>query len=204
MNGVRMWLDRGEENPVVFLLFSYYMQKLQEWFALLFALLVIPILAGYVHFCVYLEKEPYIIWSCWFLLCSTHMRYCLTVILMIFFIRIIREKFKFTSHAHSWSLANIIVLCRLGSINVVFLSYYYRERNKLKWKIYMIRPFPNKNWWEFQIFYIRPYSAVHSAQWDLDITMGGAQPALKQFAFIFDDVSCIYHHKIWHAYNVNC
>ncbi len=29
----------------------------------------------------------------------------------IFFIHIIREKFEFISHAHSWSFANIIVLC---------------------------------------------------------------------------------------------
>ncbi len=50
----------------------------------------------------------------------------------IFFIRIICEKFKFTSHAHSWSFANIIILCRLGSVHVIFLSYYYRERTELK------------------------------------------------------------------------
>ncbi len=33
----------------------------------------------------------------------------------------------------------------------------------------MIRPFLNKNWHEFQKFYIHPRSAVDSAQWDLDI-----------------------------------
>ncbi len=87
----------------------------------------------------------------------------------IFFIRIIHEKFEFTLHAHSWSLANIIVLCQLGSVHVVFLSYYYRERTELKWKIYMICPFPNKNWREFQIFYILPCSAVDLALWDLGI-----------------------------------
>ncbi len=70
-------------------------------------------------------------------------------LVMIFFIRIICEKFEFTSHAHSWSFTNIIVLCRLHSVHVVFLSYYYRERTELKWKMYMIRPFPNKNWCEF-------------------------------------------------------
>ncbi len=53
----------------------------------------------------------------------------------IFFIPIMREKLEFTSHAHSWSFSNIIVLCRLGSIHVVFLSYYYWERTELKWKI---------------------------------------------------------------------
>ncbi len=43
-NGVRMWLDWEVENRVV-LLFSCYTQKLREWFTLLFALLVVPILA---------------------------------------------------------------------------------------------------------------------------------------------------------------
>ncbi len=87
----------------------------------------------------------------------------------IFFIPIICEKFEFTLHAHSWSFANIIVLCRLGSIHVVFLSYYYQERTKLKWKIYMIRALPNRNWCEFQTFYIRPRSSTDSAQWDWGI-----------------------------------
>ncbi len=87
----------------------------------------------------------------------------------IFFIPIIREKFEFTSHAHSWSFANIIILCRLGSVHVVFLSYYYRERTKLKWKIYMIRALPNRNWREFQTFNISPRSGTDSAQWDWGI-----------------------------------
>ncbi len=34
----------------------------------------------------------------------------------------------------------------------------------------MIRPFPNKNWREFQNFHIRPRSAVDSAQWDWGIS----------------------------------
>ncbi len=89
----------------------------------------------------------------------------------IFFIHIIHEKLEFTLHAHSWSFANIIVLCRLGSIHVIFLSYYYQERTELNWKIYMIRPFPNKNWHEFQRFYIGPRSAVDSSEWDLGITV---------------------------------
>ncbi len=56
----------------------------------------------------------------------------------IFFICIICEKFEFTWHSHSWSFANVIVLCWLGAIHVIFLSYYHRERTKFKWKIYMI------------------------------------------------------------------
>ncbi len=146
MKIVWMWLDREEENWVVFLIFSCYTRKLREWFALLFALLVLSILAGYGHFLVYLEKELYIIRSCWFQLCSSCTCWCLTVILWrssLFPIK--REKFEFSSHAHSWSFANIIILCRLGSVHVIFLSYYYRERTELKWKIYMICPFPNKN-----------------------------------------------------------
>ncbi len=53
-------------------------------------------------------------------------------LVMILFIRIIREKFEFASHAHSWSFTIIIILCQLGSIYVLFLSYYYQERTKLK------------------------------------------------------------------------
>ncbi len=45
MNAVRIWLDREEENQVIFLLFSCYTRTIREWFALLFALLVISILA---------------------------------------------------------------------------------------------------------------------------------------------------------------
>ncbi len=41
---VRMWLDREEEDRVVFLLFSYYTWKVREWFALSFALVIVPIL----------------------------------------------------------------------------------------------------------------------------------------------------------------
>ncbi len=76
-NGVRMWLDREEENWVLFLLFSCYTWKLRE-----LALLVIPILAH----------------TCW-----VHTFLCL---LMIFFIPFIREKFEFNSHSHSWSFTN--------------------------------------------------------------------------------------------------
>ncbi len=162
-NGVRMWLDREEENRVVLLLFSCYTQKLREWFTLLFALLVVPILA---HTCLSWERTiHYMI----MLIPTVFLPYALVsncYLVMIFFIHIILEKFEFTLYTHSWSFANIIVLCRLGSIHVVFLSYYYRERTELKWKMYMICPFPNKNWREFQKFHIRPYSAVDSAQWD--------------------------------------
>ncbi len=42
-NEVWMWLDREEEDRVVFLLFSYYTWKVREWFALSFALVIIPI-----------------------------------------------------------------------------------------------------------------------------------------------------------------
>ncbi len=91
-------------------------------------------------------------------------------LVMIFFIRIIHEKFEFTLHAHSWSFTNEIVLCRLGSIHVIFLSYYYREITELNWNIYMICAFPNKNWCEFQNFYILPHLAVDSAQWDVGIS----------------------------------
>ncbi len=77
--------------------------------------------------------------------------------------------FKFTLHAHSWSFANIIVLCRLGSIHVIFLSYYYRQRTELKWNIYIIHALPKRNWREFQTFYIRPRSGTDLAQWDWGI-----------------------------------
>ncbi len=168
-----MWLDREEKNQVVLLLFSCYMPKLWEWFTLLFALLVIPILAHTcwvrtfscssrertVHYMIVLIPTVFI----------PYMLVSNCYLVMIFFIRIICEKVEFTSQSHSWSFANIIVLCRLGSVHFIFLSYYYWERTELKWKIYMIRPFPNKNCHEFQYLYIRSCSAVDSAHWALGI-----------------------------------
>ncbi len=111
-NGVRMWLDREEENQVVLLLFSCYTRKLQEWFALLLTLLVVHILAHtcWVHTFSCLSRERtvhYII----VLIPTVFLPYSLVsncYLVMIFFIRIIREKFEFTSHNHAWSFANII------------------------------------------------------------------------------------------------
>ncbi len=168
-----MWLDREEENWVVFLLFSCYTRKLREWFALLFTLLVIPIAAHtcWVHTFSCLSCEITIHYKI-VLITAVFLPYALVsncYLVTIFFIHIIHEKFEFTSHAHSWSFTNMSVLCRLGSVHVVFLSYYYHERTELKWTFYMIRPFPNKNWCEFQIFYIHPRSAGDSARWDLGI-----------------------------------
>ncbi len=169
-----MWLNREEENWVVFLLFSCYTWKLRELFALLFALLVIPILAHTcwvrTFSCLFRERTVHYTIA---LIPTVFLPYALVsncYLVTIFFIPIIREKFTFTLHAHLWSFANIIVLCQLGSVHVVFLSYYYRERTELKWKICMIRPFPNRNWREFQTSYIRPRSGVDSAQWDWVIT----------------------------------
>ncbi len=172
-NGVWMWLDREEENWIVFLLFSFYTRKLREWFALLFALLVVPILPHtcWVHTSSCLSRERTILYTI-MLIPTVFLPYALAsnyYLVTIFFIHIIHEKFEFTSHAHLWSFVNMIILCRLGSVYVVFLSYYYQERTELNWKIYMICLFLNKNWCEFQIFYIRPHSAADSAQWDLDI-----------------------------------
>ncbi len=170
-----MWLDREEENRVVFLLFSCYTRKLQEWFALLFALLVIPILAHtcWVRTFLCLSQERTLHYTI-MLIPTVFLPYELVsnCYLVMIFIRIIGEKFEFTLHAHSWSFANIIVLCRLGSVHVIFLSYCYWERTELNWKIYMIGPFSNKNWREFQNvskLVCRPCLAVDSAQWDLGI-----------------------------------
>ncbi len=168
---VRMFLDREEENRVVFILFSCYTRKVQEWFALSFTLLVIPLLAHtyWVHTFLFLSQERTVHYTI-VLIPTVFLPYALVsncYLVMIFFIRNICNNFKFTSHSHSWSFANIIVLCWLGSILVIFLSYHYRERTKLKWKFFMIPPFPNKNWHELQNVYIRPCSALDSAQQDI-------------------------------------
>ncbi len=166
-NEVRMWLDREEENQVVFFLFLYYTRKLQEWFTLFFALLVIPILARTcwvrTFSCLSWERtiQYTIVWIPAVFLPYALVSNCYLV--MSFFIRIICEKFKFTSHALSCSFTNIIVHCQLGSVHVIFLSYYYWERTELNWKMYMIRPSL------LIYFYIRPCSAVDSALWDLGI-----------------------------------
>ncbi len=161
-----MWLDREEEGRVVFLLFSYYTWKVWEWFALSFALVIVPIL---IH-------------TCWIhtFSCASWERTVLSNIrvdsnwvppVCISVDRTIHGKFEFTLHAHSRSFANIIVLCRLGSVPVVFLFNYYRERTELKWKSYMIRVLPKRNRRDFQTFYICPRSPVGSAQWDWGIRM---------------------------------
>ncbi len=138
---VWMWLDREEKNRVVFLLFSCLSQER----AVHYTIILIPTM--------FLPYAP--VSNCY--------------LVTIFFICIIHKKFEFTSDAHSWSFASIIILCRLGFIHFVFLSYYCRERTELNWKLYMICPFPNKNWCECQKFYIHPRSAVDLAQWDLGI-----------------------------------
>ncbi len=87
------------------------MPKLQEWFALLFALLVIPILA---HICwvrtfSHLSRERTVHYTI-VLIPTVFLPYMVVsncYLVMIFFICIICEKFEFTSHAHSWSFANI-------------------------------------------------------------------------------------------------
>ncbi len=118
-NTVRMWLDREEENRVIILLFSCYMRKLREWFALLFALLVVPILA---HTC----------WVCTFsCLCRERSVHYMIVLIPTVFLPYLyhSEKFEFTLHAHSWSFANIIVLCWLGSIHAVFVILLLSRKN---------------------------------------------------------------------------
>ncbi len=145
---VRMWLDREEEKRVVFLLFSCYTRKLREWFTLLFALLVIPILAHtcWIRTFSRLSRESTVHYTI-VLIPTVFLPYVLVsncYLVTIFFIRIIHEKFEFTSHADSWSFANIIILCRLGSVHVVFSSYYYRERTKLKEKFTWFVPSPTR------------------------------------------------------------
>ncbi len=101
-----------KKNRVIFLLFlpySCYMRKLLEGFTLLFALLVIPILA---HTCwgrTFLSRERTVHYTI-VLIPTVLIPYVLVsnyYLVAIFFIRIIHEKFKFTSHAHSWSFTNI-------------------------------------------------------------------------------------------------
>ncbi len=136
MNRVRMWLDREEENWVVFLLFSCYMQKLREWFTLLFALLVVPILAHtyWVHTFSCLSREKTIHYTI-VLIPTVFLLYALVsncYLVTIFFIHIICE--KFTSHARSWSFANIIILCQLGSVHVVFFILLLSRKNRAQMK----------------------------------------------------------------------
>ncbi len=105
-----MWLDKEEENQVVFLLLSCYTWKRREWLALLFALLVVPILAHTCCVCTFscLSRERTIHYTI-VLIPTVFYPYMLVsncYLVMIFFIPIICEKFKFTSDTHSWSFAN--------------------------------------------------------------------------------------------------
>ncbi len=197
-----MWLNREQENRVIFLLFS---RNLRKWLELLFALLVIHILAHtcWVRTFSFLSRERTVHYTI-VLIPTVFLLYALVsncYLVMIFFIRIICEQFEFTLHSHSWSFANIIVFFRLGSIHVVFLSYHYRERTELKWKMYMIRPFPNNNWCEFQNFHIRSHSAVDSAQWDwalnrYGICLNTTNYQIYQYAW-FHHILAVVHIHFW-------
>ncbi len=114
------------EKKTTMYLFSCYMQKLREWFALLFTLLVVPILAHTCWVCTFscLSWERTVHYTI-MLIPTVFLPYTLVsnfYLVTIFFIRIICEKFEFTSYTHSWSFTNIIVLCRLGSVHVVFFN----------------------------------------------------------------------------------
>ncbi len=93
-----MWHDREEDNRVIFLLFSCYTRKHREWFALLFALLVVPILAHtcWVRIFSCLSRERTVHYTV-VLIPTVFLLYALMsncYLVAIFFIRIIREKFR--------------------------------------------------------------------------------------------------------------
>ncbi len=90
--------------------------------------------------------------------------YCYLV--MLFFIRIIREKFELTSHADSCSFAPkksyFVVLAPYMSS--YFLTTIKKEQSPNE--KFLIRAPCNRNRCEFRTFYIRPHSGTDSAQWD--------------------------------------
>ncbi len=94
--------------------------------------------------------------------------YCYLV--TFFFIRIIHEKFKLTSHADSCSVAT-----KKKSYFVVlapYMSYYYLttiEKEPSPNEKFLIHAPCNKNRHEFRTFYIRPHSGTDLAQWDWGI-----------------------------------
>ncbi len=126
-NGVRMWLDREKENRVVFLLFSCYMWKLWEWFT-------VVRIVSHTHTC-WVRTFSCLFWeravhSTIVLIPTEFLLYVLVsncYLVTIFFIPIICEKFEFTLHTHLWSFANIIVLCRLGSILIIPFIYPHQR-----------------------------------------------------------------------------
>ncbi len=65
------------------------------------------------------------------------------------------------------------ILVRSCEIWVVFFlcSCFYWERTMPNWKKKLFDPSTKKNGCQFQIFYIRPSSAVDSAQWNLGIIL---------------------------------
>ncbi len=136
---------------------------LWEWFALLFALIVIPILAHTcwvstfsclswertVHYMIVLIPTvflPYVLVSNCYLE-------------MIFYIRIICEKFEFTLHAQSWSFPNIT--CTLSTwplqldLNHLIINFKYSHLTVCNFKLIFIYNFQTKlmqhklsNWME--------------------------------------------------------
>ncbi len=73
------------------------------------------------------------------------------------------------------------ILVRSCKIRVMFFLclYFYWEKNGSNWKQKWFDPSTKKNGREFQLFYIRPCSAVDSAQWDMGIRQIG-WPAVWQ------------------------
>ncbi len=56
----------------------------------------------------------------------------------------------------------------------------------------LICHFTKRNWHEFQTFYIRPHSAVHSAQWDLGIMKILHHKNVQEFLLSY---KCLWQHK---------
>ncbi len=159
---------------LLFLCYSCYSWKVREWFALSFALVIVPILA---HTCCIrtfscVPRERTVLKTI-VLILIVFIPYALLsqcYLVTFFFIRIIREKFELTLHADSCSFANInrtlsswlhtcLIQCYLNII----------EKELSPNKIFLIHAPLNRNEREFQTFYIRPHLGTYSAQWDWGI-----------------------------------
>ncbi len=108
MNGVRICLDkrrrRTKSSSYYFRLIRAICESFQKDSHCYLHCQPYPYLlklAGYGYFRVSLEKEPYIIQSCRFHLCSSHIRQCLTVFLKL--------SSLFISYVRSSSLLHMLI-----------------------------------------------------------------------------------------------
>ncbi len=141
-----------------------------------FALVVVPILAHTCWVCTFLcLSRERTIYNTIMLIPTVFLPYALVsncYLATLFFIRIIREKFEFTSHADSRSFAKITrtLSTWLHTCLIVILPLSRNNRAQMKNFWFLLSPTEiGANFKHFTFIHIRQYIR-HSETWALDFT----------------------------------